>query len=516
MIGQEIAPELAMVPVRTLLQWLGTDDRPVADEPVSEAAVEPVDRPVDTVVSEPEACSTAAPVAEPEQGWALSGNWTLPQRRGELRKPNFSVSADLADSTASPDNWEFGTGRPLPEPARVAGDEAIHDEPAVAAEAEYEPEPVFEPVAELEAPLEPVSPPRPAAAVAASLGLPPPLVAPVGPTGFAAPAVDAPLVPVGRSLFVERRLPNGSDEAVLSEYRAESRPAPERVKPGPTARPARKPAPRVELPRRSVGRRWPLLAIPALLGICVIVYWVERPAAPLPVMMGMIRGAPITVMSPVAGVLEQRLAAPGAKLMAGAGLFSVLPEADHAQADLVAQQFDAARKHADETRVRVDNFSRAAKLARTPATRLAVANLLEQAQADNVAAMDELDRLERAALATTQRPAPMVVTAERPAIVGQFLIGDGREVGFGAAVVEIADCGGLDVVLDAKQAAKIGFKGGQAVRIGLSGNTAGVALHLPPVLPGAGQITLRLDPAQLQAAGGDACPIGQTVSVQAE
>jgi hypothetical protein len=83
-------------------------------------------------------------------------------------------------------------------------------------------------------------------------------------------------------------------------------------------------------------------------------------------------------------------------------------------------------------------------------------------------------------------------------------------------VVEIADCGGLDVVLDAKQAAKIGFKGGQAVRIGLPGNTAGVALHLPPVLPGAGQITLRLDPAQLQATGGDACPIGQTVSVQAK
>jgi biotin carboxyl carrier protein len=435
-----------------------------------------------------------------------------------LRRPNFSVSPDLEEANASPDSWQFGTGKSTPEPLSVAGDEALPDEPAFAAEPECEPEPESEPesAVEPETPEEPVPQPQPAAVVAASLELPPPLVAPVGPTGFAAPEADAPLVPVGRSLFVDRRVPNASDEAVLPDSRTASRPAAERVTTAPAPRPVRKPPRRVELPRRSIGWRWLLLAIPALLGVGLIVYLVERPAAPLPVMMGMIRGAPITVMSPVSGVLGQRLAAPGAKIAAGAGLFSVIPESDHAQADLLAQQFDAARKHADETRLRVENFSGAARLARTAATRQSVANLLEQAQADNLAAMDELGRLERAVLAQTQPPAPVVVTAERPAVVGQFLLGDGREVGFGAAVVQIAGCDGLDVVLDAGQAVKIGFKGKQAVRVGLPGNTAGVALHLPLVLPGAGQIALRLDTAQVRAAGGDACPVGQTVSLQAE
>ena len=505
--GQEIAPGLAMVPVQTLLQWLGTDDRPVVAVTHPMVLVEAVAPPVDVVVPEPEVELAAAPVAEPEQGWALSGNWTLPQRRGELRKPNFSVSAELADPEASPESWQFGTSKPLPEPAL-----AVEPEEDLASE----PEPEFEPAVEPEPWVEDAPDPEPEPPAEAGLELPPPLVAPVGPSGFAAPEADAPLVPVGRSLFVDRRVPDAPGAAVLSEYIAESRPAPESIKPSAAPRPVRKPVPRGGPRGRSVGRRWSLLGIPVLLGIGVIGYLVVRPAAPLPVMAGMIRGTPITVMSPVAGVLAQRLAAPGAKLAAGAGLFSVIPEPDRAQADLLSQQFDAARSHADGTRVRVENFSRAAKLARTPATRQSVVNLLEQAKAENAAAIDELDRLERAVLAATQPPAPVVVTTERPAVVGPFLLGDGREIDFGAAVVQVAGCDGLNVVLDANQAVKIGLKAGQAVQVGLAGSKAGVTLHLPVELPAAGEIALRLDHAQVVAAGGDACPIGQTVSLQAE
>jgi hypothetical protein len=436
----------SLVPIRVLMRWLGGGQT----APTPTVLAQPVATPtvaVTVAAPQPARQPEPTPAAAKARDWKVSHTYTLPVRRGPLKRPNFSVS-----ETASGEEYRLETSVPTrvrPMDNKPAPELNLLPPSLPVQPPEPEPEPVLAPKHQPAPPPAYVPPPRPAPAshVAAPYqpsnpALPPPVLLPDDILPDAMAIDDSDHDPWG----VPLETPEANTRyGVPEKTRADSwlKRHAQADDPVQSAPPPPRHRPRRTQPRTGRITLMLVAVIAVATAITATIRHLRKPDAIVSssTLGGVVTGASLTVATPTAGVIGPLPLQVGDKVETNTELFRIT---------------------------------------------------------------------------TAPGEPPRVITASQPVRIAFYRAKPGDFLSAMSPVVELVDCARLSVTADAAEAAAAGFAANRPLTIRLAGGPSSAMVRMPASPSRNGPLLLPIDAASLQALGGDTCPVGRSVTLQAK
>jgi len=241
------------------------------------------------------------------------------------------------------------------------------------------------------------------------------------------------------------------------------------------------------------------------------------------------------VLAPAEGQLSHIFVAPGDRVASRTDLFEIAPRpADpKIRAELTAR-LELARSRQIRFGLRIQELNslvlRAAAVPDLASQREAEQGRmrLRDVQDQAVSTAEEVALLEQSLSGETKRPASAtLVRAERHGVLTRIQAVEGMDVVPGLQLAEIVDCAALSLSVDGAAAAAAGFSSGRKITVQMPGRRVGEGVFTVLVPDAAerakgaefgrsnGRLILPVDLTVWERAGGEVCPIGNRVSVQA-
>jgi multidrug resistance efflux pump len=275
-----------------------------------------------------------------------------------------------------------------------------------------------------------------------------------------------------------------------------------------------------------------LLLSTGLAGWGVWLTWLRPGPTPID---AVVIGQTKPVLAPAEGQLSHILVAPGDRVASRTDLFEIAPRpADpKIRAELTAR-LELARSRQIRFGLRIQELNslvlRAAAVPDLASQREAEQGRmrLRDVQDQAVSTAEEVALLEQSLSGETKRPASAtLVRAERHGVLTRIQAVEGMDVVPGLQLAEIVDCAALSLSVDGAAAAAAGFSSGRKITVQMPGRRVGEGVFTVLVPDAAerakgaefgrsnGRLILPVDLTVWERAGGEVCPIGNRVSVQA-